>query len=270
LLWLNDGQLDRKYFQRDRNNQYLTIAWNVGADQQVIIDEVPHTFPAGSIVPLVIQQTFRFERPEDIVAWQFDRGFYCIVDNDKDVSCAGFLFYGTSATLFIQPGAEDHQAFLQLLDMFKEDMACNDDVQGTLLRALMVRLIIKITRLAKQQFLTAALQERNKVDIIRQFNIMVEDNFRKEHQVQFYAQALNKSPKTLSNLFLLYNHSSPLQVIHNRLILEAKRLFQYTDKSSKEIAADLGFEDATHFSRFFKNQTAISPSDFRKTLQAAV
>jgi AraC-like DNA-binding protein len=57
-------------------------------------------------------------------------------------------------------------------------------------------------------------------------------------------------------------------VIQERLILEAKRLFHYTDKSAKEIAQELGFEDAAHFSRFFKNHMNVSPSDFRKTLQA--
>ena len=106
-----------------------------------------------------------------------------------------------------------------------------------------------------------------KLDIIRHFNLLVEDHYKREHQVQFYASQLNKSPKTLSNLFALYNQSSPLQVIQDRLILEAKRLFHYTDKSAKEIALELGFDDAAHFSRFFKNQVNISPSDFRKTLQ---
>lgn len=85
--------------------------------------------------------------------------------------------------------------------------------------------------------------------------------------MQFYASRLNKSPKTLSNLFALYHHQTPLQVIQDRLVLEAKRLFYYTDKSAKEIAQELGFDDAAHFSRFFKNQLQVSPSEFKKALQ---
>jgi AraC-like DNA-binding protein len=57
-------------------------------------------------------------------------------------------------------------------------------------------------------------------------------------------------------------------VIQDRIIQEAKRLFYYTDKSAKEIAADLGFDDAAHFSRFFKNQAGIPPTEFKRSSQA--
>jgi AraC-like DNA-binding protein len=43
-------------------------------------------------------------------------------------------------------------------------------------------------------------------------------------------------------------------------------MFHYTDKTSKEIAYELGFEEPAHFSRFFKNQTNQSPSEFKKSL----
>jgi len=263
-----EDHFDRRFYQRDRAHQYLTIAWNRGADQEVVIDEVAHTFPANTILPLVVHQSFRFERPEDITAWQFNRDFYCIVDHDKEVSCVGFIFYGAQATMFIQLDEKELQEFTLLLNVFKDEMENSDDIQATMLRTLLVRLVIKITRLGKKQYLNPVLLEDNKVDIVRQFNIMVENHYKTQHQVQFYAQELNKSPKTLSNLFSLYNTKSPLQVIQERIILEAKRLLYYTEKSAKEIAAELGFEDAAHFSRFFKNQTEMSPSDFKKTVQA--
>jgi AraC-like DNA-binding protein len=82
--------------------------------------------------------------------------------------------------------------------------------------------------------------------------------------VQHYAALLNKSPKTIANLFSSHSTKTPLQVIHERIITEAKRLLLYTDKSVKEIANDLGFTDLTHFSKFFKNQTGQSPTDFHK------
>ena len=97
---------------------------------------------------------------------------------------------------------------------------------------------------------------------------MVEKNYRKERQVQFYAGLLNKSPKTISNIFAVYSKKTPLEIIHDRVILEAKRLFYYTDKSVKEIANDLGFDDASSFSKFFKNYTTQSPSEMRKITPA--
>jgi AraC-like DNA-binding protein len=133
-----------------------------------------------------------------------------------------------------------------------------------MLRILLVRLIIKITRLAKKQYLGKEELAENKFNLIRQFYLLVEIHFRKEHQVQFYASLLNKSPKTVSNYFSLYYNKTPLQVISERIITEAKRLFYYTDKSVKEVADDLGFEDVAHFSKFFKNYTAQSPSEIKK------
>jgi AraC family transcriptional regulator, transcriptional activator of pobA len=100
-------------------------------------------------------------------------------------------------------------------------------------------------------------------DIVRKFNIAVENHYKTKHQVQEYADLLNKSPKTLSNLFSIYNQKSPLHIIHERLSLEARRLLIYTDKSTKEIAFELGFEEVSHFSRFFKKQIGQAPTDFK-------
>ena len=49
------------------------------------------------------------------------------------------------------------------------------------------------------------------------------------------------------------------QMIQDRIILEAKRLLIYTDKSAKQITYDLGFEDSAYFSNFFKKHVSISP-----------
>jgi AraC-like DNA-binding protein len=100
-------------------------------------------------------------------------------------------------------------------------------------------------------------------DFSSHYNFLVEQNFRRQHQVKFYAGQLNRSPKTLSNLFALYNHKSPLMIIQERIIQEAKRLLIYTDKTAKEIAYYLGFEDAGHFGKFFKKRTGQTPSEFK-------
>lgn len=264
LLTSGEEHFDRLFFVRDRHNKYLTIAWNRGASQEVTIDEVSYEFPANTILPLVVNQSFSFEHPENITAWQFNRDFYCIMDHDKEVSCVGFIFYGTSETMFIKLDEKEQENLSALLKVFEDELENEDDIQATMLRMLLVRLIIKITRLGKKQYLSESIQDDSRYDMIRQFNLLVEQHFKQQHQVQFYANELAKSPKTLSNVFALYNHKSPLQVIQQRLILEAKRLSYYTSKSAKEIAAELGFEDAAHFSRFFKNQTGSNITDFKK------
>jgi AraC-like DNA-binding protein len=93
---------------------------------------------------------------------------------------------------------------------------------------------------------------------------LVDIHYKTKRKVSDYADLLFKSPKTLSNLFLIYNHKSPQQIILDRLVLEAKRLIHFTDKQNQEIAYDLGFNDPAHFSRFFKKMTQLTPSQYRE------
>ena len=89
-------------------------------------------------------------------------------------------------------------------------------------------------------------------------------HYKTKKMVKEYADLLNRSPKTLSNLFMQYGLPSPLRVIHERIEAEAKRLLLYSTRSAKEIADILGFEDLPTFSRFFKKMTGESISIYRK------
>lgn len=252
----------------DRQNRLLTIAWNTGPEQRIQIDEITYPFPAQSLLPLMMSQTFAFENPDAIVSWQFDRLFYCIADHDQEVSCTGFLFFGPTVPMFVQLSDAELGKFEALLAVFEDECTTDDPIQGEMLRMLLKRLIIKLTRLAKEQHLSPELSVRD-YDLVRQFNLLVEVHFRNLHSVSEYAALLNKSPKTIANLFALYHQPSPLRIIHNRIMLEARRLLLFTDKSTKEIAFALGFDASAHFSRFFKKQTGIPPSAFREQQRTA-
>ncbi|GGD79689.1 transcriptional regulator [Emticicia aquatilis] len=267
ILIKNEIDFQRTGNQSDNPTKYYTIVWNRGNNQKVLIDNIAYDFTSNTILPIMMSQTFKFERSQDLVIWQFNREFYCVVDHDSEVGCVGFVFYGPSQTMFIKLYEEDIIKMQKLLEVFEDEFESEEDIKGGMLRMLLVRLIINITRLAKKQYLGTEEVNEEKFNLIRQFNMLVERHFRKEHQVSFYANLLHKSPKTVANTFSLYNKKTPLQTIHERIITEAKRLFYFTDKSVKEIADDLGFEDAAHFSKFFKNYTSINPSELRKTSQ---
>jgi len=263
-LLYEEPEFDRVFYGKDKKDKLLTIAWNRGGDQTVKIDDVEYGFPANTVLCLMVNETFHFPDSYSIVAWQFNRDFYCIVDHDKEVSCVGFLFFGSSQKMFIHLDKKEQQKIALLFQVFLDEFEDKDHIQGEMMQVLLKRLIIIITRLAKRQYLTDAALTEDKLDIVRRYNLLVEKNYKKQHQVKFYADRLNKAPKTLSNVFALYNHKSPQQVIQERVLQEAKRLLFYTDKSAKQVAAELGFEDATHFSKFFKKKVGSTPSGFRK------
>jgi AraC family transcriptional regulator, transcriptional activator of pobA len=262
-LVMHETTFDRLFFQRDFKDEFLTIAWNKGPKQMVTIDEVRYDFSEQGVLPMMINQSFRFEKPEQVVAWQFNRNFYCIIDHDREVSCVGFIFYGSTGTMFIDLNEHEQHKIDQLLAVFIDEFQTADNIQKDMLLMLLKRLIIILTRLAKKQYVSDPRLTDDKLDIVRRYNLLVENHYHKQHYVQFYADQLHKSPKTLANLFALYNHKSPLAIIQERIVLEAQRLLIYTDKSAKEIAYHLGFEDTAYFSNFFKKHTAHSPQDFR-------
>ncbi|MCB0518228.1 MAG: helix-turn-helix domain-containing protein [Lewinellaceae bacterium] len=260
-LVIAEPTFERRFFQ-EKNRPLNAILWNRGATQTLTVDGLGIAFPANHLACLMVNQSFTLERPQDVVIWQFNRDFYCIIDHDEEVSCVGFLFYGWKDFMLIQLSGDETRRFDLLLQVFREEFEMHDSIQGEMLRMLLKRLIIKLTRLAKTQFLDGSLNEPE-LDIVRQFNLLVENNYKKLRQVQDYAALLHKSPKTLSNLFSKYGEKSPLQIIQERVAMEGKRMLLFTGQSSSEIAYELGFEEPAHFSRFFKKMVGQSPSEFK-------
>lgn len=98
------------------------------------------------------------------------------------------------------------------------------------------------------------------------FQQLLEEQFHENHQVARYVGELNTTEKKLSLITKNYLGQTPLQVIHNRLLLEAKRLLLFEETSHKEIAFQLGFDSPASFSLFIKNKTGHSPSELNRHL----
>jgi AraC-like DNA-binding protein len=105
--------------------------------------------------------------------------------------------------------------------------------------------------------------------LVKNFREVVEKNFHKWHQVKEYAEELYVSPNYLNEVIRSNMNSSAKDYIQNRIVLEAKRMAVFTGKSSKEIGYDLGFDDPSHFSKFFKSNTGQSVQDFKEQLRNA-
>ena len=88
----------------------------------------------------------------------------------------------------------------------------------------------------------------------------------KWHQVKDYAELLCVTPNYLNEVIKLSINSSAKDFIQDRIILEAKRMAIFTGKSGKEIGFELGFEDPSHFSKFFKTNAGLSLQDFKESI----
>jgi AraC-like DNA-binding protein len=102
--------------------------------------------------------------------------------------------------------------------------------------------------------------------LLFEFQHYLEEQYLENHSVQQYAALLKTTEKKLSSITKKYLGMNPLQVIHNRLLLEAKRILLFEDTSHKEIAFRLGFDSPASFSQFIKNKTGSSPSELHAHL----
>lgn len=95
------------------------------------------------------------------------------------------------------------------------------------------------------------------------FNMLIDDFFKEQKFVAFYAAKLHISANYLNILCKKHLKIPATRLIQQRVCTEAKRLLQSTDLSIKEIAFELGFADHAYFSNFFKSQTGTAPTLFR-------
>ncbi len=100
--------------------------------------------------------------------------------------------------------------------------------------------------------------------LVARFGELIERRFRSNQPMTAYAAALHVSESRLRNACLALTGQSPVQLIHARILLEAKRQLHYTDNAVSEIAYSLGFEDPAYFTRFFSRRAGASPRAFRR------
>lgn len=104
--------------------------------------------------------------------------------------------------------------------------------------------------------------------IFKNFLHLVEEKFRTLKLVGEYATALAVTPNYLSEVVKRTSGNSASHYIHKRIILEAKRLMVTSDASMKEIGFQIGFDDSSQFSKFFKLKTGFTFSEFRENLKS--
>lgn len=242
---------------------YYKIIWVKEKEHSIIVDGYTINLMPDQILFCTPRNVLRILKESGIIAVLFNREFYCIGDHDYEVSCNGVLFFGSSAPPVINLSAIEAENFDMMFSIFKEEFELKDRIQGEMLQVMLKRLLIKSTRLLKDKKLIPNMPKAQ-FYLIRKFHILVERHFKTKHKVSEYAKKLYKSPKTLSNLFNKAGYPTPLNIINERIILEARRLLLFSDLNAEEIAYELGYKEGAHFSKFFKSHVGIPPIKFRE------
>lgn len=136
---------------------------------------------------------------------------------------------------------------------------------GLTLRSLATLLITKIVRMHSLVAKLPSEATSQKQILLRNFQSLINAKFKDRLSVADYARELSITPTHLNRICKAIINISASELIHERSVLEAKRLLIYTSITIAEISYELGFCDPSHFSKFFHNKSTQKPSDFRKT-----
>lgn len=106
---------------------------------------------------------------------------------------------------------------------------------------------------------------RTNADVLsKQFLEIVKDNFRRERQLKFYADALCITPRYLSRVVKECTGSSAADWIERYVILEARALLKSTTMTIQQISDELNFPSQTFFGKYFKRRVGMSPKEYRR------
>ena len=136
----------------------------------------------------------------------------------------------------------------------------NADNSFVMVKALLKVFLLKLIQVKEHAFTGQDIHQNR----VYEFLMLLESNYQQVRNTDFYAGKLGISSKRLNQILKEKLDKTGMQIIHDRIILEAKRKIIHSDNTLKEISYDLGFSDRPYFSRFFKKQTGQTPEAFQK------
>ncbi len=131
--------------------------------------------------------------------------------------------------------------------------------------ALQAQVTLMATHLLRRCEATPAAEGRRALrdTLVQRFRALLELQLRQHRPLGFYAAELKVTPDHLSRSCRAVTGLSALELMHERLLLEARRLLAYTPATVAEVARELGFDDPAYFSRFFARRAGCAPLAWR-------
>lgn len=159
--------------------------------------------------------------------------------------------------------APDPIGLREILDKLAGEIADSRPARTLSIAGQVLSLWAEIARLSPQASLAGTAEDR----LYRAFLALVQDHYRQNIAIGFYAARLKITENRLTALCRRVGGQSPLDLIQRQRLEEAKRQLLYTDNSIADVGASVGFADPAYFSRFFQKQAGRAPGLWRKEVR---
>ena len=254
----------QQYAQPVRQKQYL-IFWSIKGRGWLKLDSIrldlqDHT--AYCVSPNQVIQLFLTPQAKGYII-RFSAVFLMVTPN-KVNPLYGNLFNHPSIPIQDKVTIELKRIFSGM----ENEFAGNSPLKTDILREYLKIVLLYLTGESLPTEEHDGLSTR--AEIINRFFVLLQENFTEKKQVSEYARMMSISANYLNNIIKKGSGYAASYHIQQQIMKEARRQAIYTSKSMKEIAYDLGFEEYTHFSKFFKKLEGMPFSIYRKTHAAQV
>lgn len=258
------------FFDHIQRNNYYSLIWVHEGKGRLKADFSEYGFSANDLLAFSPYQPFMLMPGKTLsgTAIQFHPDFFCIHRHQAEIACNGVLFNNIYQPPLVAVDGQAEANFRMLIGQMKTEMQHAALAQYELLISYLKIFLITAARLktAQQKEALAAVSESKEPFILQSLKDAIEQNYKEKHSASDYAALLNITPKALAKISKTYLNKTLTDLIAERIIIEAKRELYLTNKPVKQIALELGYEDEYYFSRFFKNNTDISPQIYRNTV----
>lgn len=234
---------------------------------EIIIDSVKLPLLSNTVYCLSSGQVYQLKNEDDLEGYiiSFTTSFLGFDHNNvMDPIFRNRLFNHLNSGAIIKIDEKIYDELLYLLISMSREYLSGDSLKMEIIKQyLQITLIILSRKVSPRQMIESST---SKIQLVNRFFIMVQKNFLTKKQVVEYASLLGVSPNYLNNCIKKASGFPASHHIQQHIIQEAKRRAAYSDRNMKEIAFSLGFEEITHFSKFFKKMEGITFSQYRKKI----
>ena len=260
---------DNSYFDHLQRNNYYSLIWVKEGEGDLKTNFSEYHFEPDSLFSFAPYQPFLFSSKFiKGVAIYFHSDFFCIHRHHTEVTCNGVLFNNIYDTPFFLVDKNLEATLNAILEQIKAEIQNPGFAQYELLISFMKIFLIAASRSKSQQqpYMPHLKNTKKEPSILQNLKDTIEKEFKSKHAPSDYALTLNISLNALTKITKKHFNKTLTSLITERIIIEAKRELYLTNKSVKELAYELGYDDEYYFSRFFKKNVNISPQMYRETV----
>lgn len=264
LEWLLQNQhLPSDQYER---LHWHEITWFKSGSGSIVIDSTSYPVNRNSVYCMMPGQIRDYRLLKNAEGYRVCFSHDFLQFNAATTKIASWLdSYGNVTAM--EPDKEMQHEMEAVIQKMKREFANYYLLRSEILSGLLNILIIYLSR--KLHTHSSELSCTKDTELVRRFKNHLKRHFTSKKLVSDYASELCVTPNYLNRTVKKITGYTASHHIQQQIILEAKRQAVHSNVSMKEIAYFLGFDNLAHFSKFFKNNSGMNFSSFKKELSLA-